>query len=414
MLKIKKVLFLLLLSISLYGQTTVRVMSYNVENYSSPNYPDASVKKITTYINPDALVVVEMMSDAGVNQFLQNCLPSGYASATAASMSTGNGYNGNDCAFYYKTSVFTLLATKAVAARTRILSEFKLVHKVTGDTLIIFGAHLKANDYSSDNVLNQQKRADAAQSLRNESATFSSTVNYLVCGDFNIFASTETAFQNLVGNTSSKGYFVDMMNANGNWTDNSAFNTICTYSTTQLDTRLDMVLVSPAIMSQGGIDYKEFKIFGNDGAHFNSNVNYGTNAWFSSDATLGSAVLNSSDHLPVYVDLYVGVAPNAVTDHSDLPKQYELGQNYPNPFNPTTTIRFTLPTSETRHASSLQQITLKVYDLIGREVATLVNDTRSAGTYSVKFDAANLSSGIYYYQLKAADYIQTKKMVLLK
>jgi photosystem II stability/assembly factor-like uncharacterized protein len=87
-------------------------------------------------------------------------------------------------------------------------------------------------------------------------------------------------------------------------------------------------------------------------------------------------------------------------------KGFELYQNYPNPFNPGTRISW-------RSAIGSQQ-TLKVYDVLGNEVATLANEWREAGSHSVNFDASGLSSGIYYYQLKAGDFIQAKKMIFAK
>jgi len=100
------------------------------------------------------------------------------------------------------------------------------------------------------------------------------------------------------------------------------------------------------------------------------------------------------------------------------PVEFELFQNYPNPFNPSTKIKFTIPAVETRHASSLQMVTLKVYDILGTEVATLVNEELPASQHEVEFSPEssinNPASGIYFYQLKTGSFIQTKKMVLLK
>ncbi len=85
---------------------------------------------------------------------------------------------------------------------------------------------------------------------------------------------------------------------------------------------------------------------------------------------------------------------------------YRLMQNFPDPFNPTTTIQFSLP-----HES---HVILKVYDLLGQEVQTLVNDTRTAGTYNVNLDGSKLSSGVYFYTLQAGEFVQTKKMLVLR
>jgi hypothetical protein len=89
-----------------------------------------------------------------------------------------------------------------------------------------------------------------------------------------------------------------------------------------------------------------------------------------------------------------------------IPTEYSLSQNYPNPFNPSTIINYQLPVNNL--------VTLKVFDVIGREVATLVNERQEAGSYQATFTAKGLSSGIYFYQLKTGSYSLTKHMVLLK
>ena len=91
---------------------------------------------------------------------------------------------------------------------------------------------------------------------------------------------------------------------------------------------------------------------------------------------------------------------------SNVPKEYSLLQNYPNPFNPSTLIKYEIPKSSF--------VSLKIFDILGNEVETLVNGTMNAGSYEVKFDGSKLSSGIYLYQLRANNYTATKKFLLLK
>ena len=91
-----------------------------------------------------------------------------------------------------------------------------------------------------------------------------------------------------------------------------------------------------------------------------------------------------------------------------------MEQNYPNPFNPSTKIKYTIPNVETHRDASLQMVTLKVYDVLGNEVTTLVNEEQSAGNYEVEFNASELSSGIYFYKLQAGIFMETKKMSFLK
>ncbi|NWG28357.1 MAG: T9SS type A sorting domain-containing protein [Ignavibacteriaceae bacterium] len=85
---------------------------------------------------------------------------------------------------------------------------------------------------------------------------------------------------------------------------------------------------------------------------------------------------------------------------------YTLSQNYPNPFNPTTTISYAIKTAG--------EVTLKVYDMLGIEIASLVNEIKEAGNYSVEFNAATLPSGIYVYRLTSGNFVDTKKLILLK
>ncbi|GBD88474.1 hypothetical protein BMS3Abin03_02410 [bacterium BMS3Abin03] len=98
-----------------------------------------------------------------------------------------------------------------------------------------------------------------------------------------------------------------------------------------------------------------------------------------------------------------------------VPTKFSLEQNYPNPFNPTTKIKFSIAKSPLLGGDGRGGlVTLKVYDILGSEVATLVNEEKSAGTYEVEFDASNLPSGIYFYRLESGSFSSTKKLILLK
>ena len=90
--------------------------------------------------------------------------------------------------------------------------------------------------------------------------------------------------------------------------------------------------------------------------------------------------------------------------------QFQLYQNYPNPFNPTTTIHYTL----TPPLSQWEKVTLKVYDMLGREVAALVNEVKAPGTYATSWNASDVASGVYFYRLQAGVFNAMKKCVVLK
>jgi CubicO group peptidase (beta-lactamase class C family) len=102
---------------------------------------------------------------------------------------------------------------------------------------------------------------------------------------------------------------------------------------------------------------------------------------------------------------------NTAVDDENPEMDFILQQNYPNPFNPTTTIRYSIPSNVKGKTSN---VILKVYDVLGNEVATLVNEYKTAGSYEVDFDAAGLSSGVYFYKLQAGSLVETKKMLLTK
>ena len=93
-------------------------------------------------------------------------------------------------------------------------------------------------------------------------------------------------------------------------------------------------------------------------------------------------------------------------ENNNLPNSFDLFQNYPNPFNPSTKIKYLIIKDSF--------VSLKVFDVLGKEISTLVNEKLSAGEYEVEFDGSRLSSGIYFYKIESGDYTEIKKMVLLK
>ncbi|HSH24028.1 MAG TPA: T9SS type A sorting domain-containing protein, partial [Massilibacterium sp.] len=109
-----------------------------------------------------------------------------------------------------------------------------------------------------------------------------------------------------------------------------------------------------------------------------------------------------------------GLIPTSVRQiNNELSLEFSLSQNYPNPFNPSTTIKFTIPSVvDAKFASTTTKVV--VYDILGREIKTLINENLSPGSYEVTFDAYQLSSGVYFYRLSAGNFVETKKMILLR
>ncbi len=122
---------------------------------------------------------------------------------------------------------------------------------------------------------------------------------------------------------------------------------------------------------------------------------------------------------PLQTAVRLALGPAPVTPPQELPKEFRLEQNYPNPFNPTTRIGYSIRTvgqtgSSGESTSAGVKVNLRVLDVLGREVATLVNEAKQPGEYSVDFDGTNYTSGIYFYQLRSADVVLTRKMALVR
>ncbi len=132
------------------------------------------------------------------------------------------------------------------------------------------------------------------------------------------------------------------------------------------------------------------------------------------DGTNGPYLLaNINSGGEIILDYLLNPTPTGIKDKSlEMVSNYKLEQNYPNPFNPSTTIEYSIPRSTEYY--SVKQTTLKVYDVLGREVATLVNQQQKPGVYSVKWHADNNPSGIYFYRLTVGNFSETRKMILQK
>jgi hypothetical protein len=154
---------------------------------------------------------------------------------------------------------------------------------------------------------------------------------------------------------------------------------------------------------------------GNDGNHFNRGLNELPNTKVSDE--IATALYYSSDHLPVYADFLVETLTGLLGDPFNVTNDFELFQNYPNPFNPATTIKFSIPSVDD-NLGSAGIVELRVFDILGREVANLLNEPLTAGNYTVNFKSGQINrqitSGVYYYQLRFGEFIETKKMIVLK
>jgi exonuclease III len=247
--------------------------------------------------------VQEITSQAGVNGFLTNVLIPINSNYMVGTFLDGPD---TDNAIFFKSSLFTFFSNTVIPTTLRDINEFKLVYTATGDTLRIYSVHLKASTGST----NEQQRLAEVTLLRNVTDALPLNKNYIVCGDFNIYGSTEQAYQKLL-NQSTTGYFIDLFNLTGTW-NNSAYAQYHTQSprarafdggsTGGMDDRFDMILMSPSIINSGGITYVpgSFISYGNDGLHFNDSINAPPN--LAVGQTIADAIHYASDHIPVFAN----------------------------------------------------------------------------------------------------------------
>jgi hypothetical protein len=294
------------------------MMQYNILNYPSSDttIQNAYLRTTLSYIKPDILVAEEMQSINSVNGILNNILNSfgKYKAGTFI-----DGYD-SDNAIFFNDSLFSFISNTPVKTALRDINQFKLILKPTGDTIIVYAAHLKASSGSDNEV----KRAAEVANLRAVTKYLSSSANYFVVGDFNLYSSAEAAYQNLLNQTTN-GYFLDPINRPGTWHDNSAFSSIHTQSPRKdalsdggssggIDDRFDFILVSQAAMDTGGVTYVAgtYTAVGNDGKHLNQAVNVQPNTAVPVD--VANALYYGSDHLPVYADFsYKATVPVELT-----------------------------------------------------------------------------------------------------
>jgi len=403
------VILLCITSIVGYSQDNCVIATYNILNYPGSTGATRNQHFITVLSNtkPDILVVQEMLSQDGVDGFLSNVM-----NTFGETYAAGTFINGEDTdnAIFYKTSKFTFLSNTPIETELRDINEFILVHTNGIDTVRLYSLHLKASQGSS----NEEKRAREVDSLRKVLDTLHANANYMVIGDFNIYVSSELAYQKLLDQTNS-GYVIDPINRPGDWHNNISFVDIHTQSTRTrqfggganggMDDRFDMILVSENMIEVGGIHYLDstYIAYGNDGNHFNDSLNAPPNNAVTQE--IANALHYASDHIPLFATFRFD-GPTETEIIIGLPNTPMLYQNYPNPFNPSTTIQYAIPKAGV--------VTLKVYNILGQAIITLINGEKPIGSYEVEFDASTLSSGIYFYQLKSGSFVVTKKMLLMK
>ena len=387
------------------SRDTLRIATYNLLNFpgSDPASRIPYFRTVVQTMKPDILVVQEMLSQSGVTSFLNEVMnqfqPGAYDAVTF--------HDGPDTdnSMFFRTDKVTSVDANYLPTSPRHIAEYIVNPAGTSEQLRIYSIHFKAGQ--TDTLA----RLTEATYLRNYLNNLPTGSQFIILGDYNIYRSDEPAFQKFLADEgNNNGRVRDPLNAVGVW-NNYTFRFIHTQSTRVrsfgggatggLDDRFDMIL--PSYSLDDNMILSSYTAYGNDGNHYNDSINRLPNA--AVPDSVANALHYAADHIPVFADFYFG----GITDVSATefgPATYILEQNFPNPFNPSTVISYTIPTG--------QLVSLKIYDVLGREVATLVQGEQRAGTHAVVWDAAQYSSGTYFYRLQSGAFVGAKRLVLIK
>jgi endonuclease/exonuclease/phosphatase family metal-dependent hydrolase len=279
---------------------TVSVVSYNLLNYPADNSTrDPFMRRVVHTVKPDILVVQEMTSSSGVTTFLNNVL-NYYQAGLYTTIAFHDGPD-TDSHIYLKSGKATVISAAYIPTALRDIAEYVVRFTSSSDTIRFYSLHLKASTgYETD-------RLAEATILRNYLNNLPSGTKFMVMGDYNIYTSTEPAFQKLIGSEADNdGRCKDPINAVGDWNNNSTFKAIHTQSprvrqfgggsTGGMDDRFDIILTSYSSLDANTI-VSSYKAYGNDGNHFNDSINRLPNT--AVPDSVANGLHYGSDHLPV-------------------------------------------------------------------------------------------------------------------
>ena len=429
MLKHFLVLFFMLISISLSAQTeTIKIVSYNLMFYKAGSAPcnhsrsaaqrDADLETIISYLQPDVMVVQELGSSP-VNPLvmLQDVFNVNGVSHYARSGSSNNSSSSIVNMLFYNSAKLELESQSSInldvnnAPLIRVIDFYRLYVKDAGlgttgvDTVFftIAACHLKAGNSTSD--ASQRARATAAVMQYIDQNVIDD--NVLIAGDFNIYGSNQTAFQNLINYSTNPAIsFEDPINQLGSWNNNSTYRDYHTQSTHAsstgcfsgggMDDRFDMILTSSAIIdNDDGLNYVDYRAVGQDGSSYNGNLNTSSN--FSVNTSVATALYNFSDHLPVEIELEASVSGIGLDPWLSASNDWSI-------INPVKSqLSFQFKGQFAKHPLQIQ-----VTNLSGQ----VIGKWTSNGFSEYKIDCASWPNGVYLVQLgDNQNFVETRKVI---
>jgi endonuclease/exonuclease/phosphatase family metal-dependent hydrolase len=390
-----------------FTQNSLRIVTYNILNYDGLDANrNNNFKTVLNSLNADIIVVQEIVSQSAVDSFAISALNN-----NLATIAFHDGYTTDNHIFYNPFEV-QFLTANYISTSLRDIAEYKLRIPLTDDTVFVYSAHLKAGnpDYGDDD---QQRLAEATV-LRNHLNNLPQNTSFILCGDLNLYRSSEPAYQKLISEEQGNyGQLFDPIDRPGDWHNNSSFDDIHSQSTRTaalpdggstggMDDRFDFILVSESMLDN--VIINSYQAYGNDGDHFNQSIINGGNSAVS--AEVANALYYASDHLPVITDIVFGITSIEDQNNNGVISSLNLYQNYPNPFNSQTKIEFSIPAvSHTR---------LTIHNITGQNISTLIDKVLPSGKHNTTWDASGYASGVYFFQIQYFNFVQTKKMLLVR
>ena len=407
-------------SIARGNQSAIRLLSYNVvydrifEEIAKPNY-----QRILNAISPDIIVFQEIYDHTSEEtaQQVEEYLPSGTGQTWYHSKIQPVNDNQNSKTDLVVVSRYPILNSYRIqgiknesAGYDRSNAAFLLDLPNIDANLLLVAAHPPCCQSNNFRELEMQEIMSFIRDAKTEGGEIDIPQNtpIIIAGDMNMVGFSRQ---------------VDIL-LNGDLLDNSTYGEdfLPDWDNTPFADSKPLTTNFPGVFtwydegssySPGRLDYIIYSDYTLDVTNsYSLHTKSLSNPELAQHGLLMDDTYLASDHLPVVADFVFTDIVGVEDEITSTPSQFKLNQNYPNPFNPSTTIEYSIPNVVPDF--NLSNVTLKVYDVLGKEVATLVNETQSAGNYRVTFDASSLPSGVYFYRLVGGSFSETRKFTLMK
>ena len=409
--KIINIFAILIISSIGFAQDNLKVMQYNLLNYGNiTSYCTVSnnsmldkeplLREIIQYIQPDIFAVNEL----GANSFVVGRILDSVMNNNSAIVYDKADYvntNGSNLInmLYFNTAKLVYVSAESIQNNVRDIVLYRLYYNSPNiaqdhDTAWVncIVGHLKAGSGTSD----KNTRAAMTSSAMTYLVQHNYKGNYMFMGDFNVYKSSEQAYQNLINYSNLEYRFHDPINHPGNWNNSSSHASVHTQSTHSssngcasgggLDDRFDFILISKDIKyGNKHINFKSgsYKVIGNDGNHFNKSINNGTNT--SAPANIISALYNHSDHLPVVLELEVDAQVSGIVKNENS----QIKINYQNPINGIFDLHIT--------SKIEMDLSIEIWNIAGQRIYT--NNIKGENMH-LQIPFNNFAKGMYILQVK--------------